>query len=304
MRIVSLLPSATEIVCALGARGALVGVSHECDHPPDVRTLPRVTRPKIRTDEASAAIDRGVRALVEQGLGVYEIDVERLKLLAPDVIVTQDQCDVCAVPFAEVEAAARATLGEGVRVVSLSPRVLGDVWTDIERVAAALGCPARGAEVVGAAKQRLASLAGNTASLGRPVVACIEWLDPLMIAGNWIPDLVAIAGGSYPFAEPGEPSRPITFEALGEAAPEVIVVMPCGFTIGRTRRELAALRARAEWRALAAVRAGRASVADGNAYLNRPGPRVVESAEILAGLIHPETCGDRIPRDAAERIPP
>lgn len=302
MRVVSLLPSATEIVCALGAAADLVGVSHECDYPPAVRALPAVTRSKIRTDVASAVIDQSVRALVERGLSVYDIDVERLRALAPDVIVTQDQCDVCAVSYREVAAAARQALGTDVRIVSLAPRVLADVWNDVQRVAAALGRAREGAALVAACTERLAALAAETAPLARPVVACIEWLDPPMTAGNWIPELVDLAGGTYPFAAAGAMSRAVSWQDVFDARPEVAVLMPCGFTIAQTRRELPALAARPEWRALPAVRAGRASVVDGNAYMNRPGPRLVESTEILAGLIHPAASARRIPAGAAEGV--
>jgi iron complex transport system substrate-binding protein len=297
MRIVSLLPSATEIVCALGAGDALVGVSHECDYPPRVRGLPVLTRPKLRVDAASADIDRDVRALVARGLGVYEIDVERLAALAPDVIVTQQQCEVCAVSFAEVEAAVRGVLPSSATIVSLTPVTLDDVWADVARVADALGASARAAAVVGESRARLARLAGRTAALPRPTVACIEWLDPLMTAGNWIPELVAIAGGSYPFREPGGASGTTSWQALRDAAPDVVVLMPCGFTVAQTERELEAFTARAEWRALPAVRSGRVSVVDGSAYFNRPGPRLVESAEILAEIVHPGVAPAARPRD-------
>jgi iron complex transport system substrate-binding protein len=302
MRVVSLLPSATEIVCALGRRDALVGVSHECDYPADVRRLPRLTRPKVRADGTSTAIDREVRDLVRQGLSVYEIDVERLQALAPDVIVTQDQCAVCAVSYADVTAAARAVLGSAVTIVSLSPRVLGDVWHDVERVAAALDRRGRGGELATACKERLAALAGRTVGLGRPVVACVEWLDPLMVAGNWVPELVEIAGGAYPFAEPGAASATTSWATLAAARPQVVVLTPCGFTIAQTRREVGWIVARPEWRALPAVAAGRVSIVDGNAYVNRPGPRIVESAEILANLIHPEACAVAVPPGAVEPL--
>jgi len=291
LRIVSLLPSATEIVCALGAADQLVGVSHECDYPPEIRGLPTLTRPKIRVDATSAAIDRDVRALVAQGLSVYEIDVERLRALAPDVIVTQQQCEVCAVSFSEVEAAARRALDREPVIVSLTPLTLGDVWEDIGRVAAALGRAERARAVIDDAQARLAAVRARTAGLPRPVVACVEWLEPPMTAANWIPEMVEIAGGAYPFATAGAHSTTTSWEALVSAAPEVVVLMPCGFTIAQTRRELAALVARAEWRALPAVRAGRASVVDGNAYFNRPGPRLVDSTELLARLVQPAAGG-------------
>jgi len=301
-RVVSLLPSATEIVCALGAGAQLVGVSHECDYPPEVRGLPALTRPKIRVDATSAAIDRDVRALVAQGLSVYEIDVERLRALAPDVIVTQQQCEVCAVSFAEVEDAARRALARDPLIVSLTPRRLDDVWADVTRVGAALGRAARAQDLVDGIGARLAALRARTAALPRPVVACVEWLDPPMTAANWIPEMVEIAGGAYPFAAAGAHSTTTSWGALVAAAPEVVVLMPCGFTIAQARRELPALLARPEWRALPAVRAGRASVVDGNAYFNRPGPRLLDSTELLARLVHPAAGGPEFGGDAVQSL--
>ncbi len=302
MRIVSMLPSATEIVCALGASDSLVGVSHECDYPPEVRGRPAVTRPKIDPRGTSAAIDADIRALVRAGLGIYEIDVDRLRALRPDVIVTQHQCDVCAVPFAEVEAAARAVVGGAVTIVSLAPRVLGDVWRDIERVAMALGRVDAGREVTARALERLGRVADLTRGLDRPTVACLEWLEPLMLAGNWMPELVEVAGGTYPFGTAGESSVVGEWQTLVTAQPDVVVLMPCGFPIAQTRRELDRVRMRPEWRALHAVRRQRASVVDGNAYFNRPGPRLVESAEILAALLHPRECGAWATPDTVEPI--
>ena len=303
MRIVSLIPSATEIVCALGAGAELVGVSHECDFPPAVRGLPALTRPKIRIDRPSAEIDQSVRALVERGLGVYEIDVDGLAAAAPDVIVTQDQCDVCAVSYADVVAAARRVLGTDAVIVSLAPNTLGDVWRDVAAVGAALERDAAATALIADMQERLARVRAATAGRQRPVTACIEWLEPLMTAGTWMPELVEIAGGVYPFAAAGTMSRVITWTALVDAAPEVAVLLPCGFTIAQTRRELAAVTARPEWRVLPAVRAGRAAVAAGNAYFNRPGPRLVESAAILARLLHPGAPLDGVPEGAYELLP-
>jgi iron complex transport system substrate-binding protein len=304
MRIVSLLPGATEIVCALGAVGELVGVSHECDYPPSVRTLPRVTRAKLDPRGRSADIDRDVRALLAQGLAIYEIDVAALAALRPDVIVTQHQCDVCAVSFDDVQAAAQQALGVDVRIVSLAPRVLGDVWDDVERVAAAVNRVDAGRGLRAAIDTRLATLAERTATASRPLVACVEWLDPLMLAANWTPELVAVAGGRYPFAAPGAQSVVRAWADLVAADPDVVVLMPCGFPIAQTRRELDRVMALPELPSLRAVRAGRAYVVDGNAYFNRPGPRLVESAEILAALLHPEACGDLAVAHSAEPVLP
>ena len=301
MRIVSLLPSATEIVCALGAGASLVGVSHECDHPSAVRSLPAVTRAKLDPRGTSAAIDRSVRDLVAQGLGVYEIDVARLADLRPDVIVTQNQCDVCAVSYADVEAAARSVLGDAVTIVSLAPHRLADVWEDVERVGLALDRVEPGRRVVAEAQGRLAALAARVRDRARPTVACIEWLDPLMMAANWTPELVAIAGGVYPFAEAGTESRTAPWDVLTDARPDAVVLMPCGFPVAQTRRELDVVRARPEWRRVRAGATG-AWIVDGNAYFNRPGPRLVDSAEILAALLHPGRGVAPPPPDACEAV--
>jgi iron complex transport system substrate-binding protein len=287
MRIVSLLPSATEIVCAVGLRDALVGRSHECDFPSGVERLPALCEPKVPIHGASAGIDRDVRRLVADGLSVYRVDAAALRSLAPDVIVTQTQCEVCAVSEADVVAATCDWAGSGVRIVSLAPARLDDVFADIERVGAALGVAARSAAVVASLRTRLAALAARTRDLPQPGVACVEWLDPLMAAGNWVPELVELAGGRNLFGSVGEHSPWLTWEAVRTADPDTIVAMPCGFDLARTRGEMPALERLPGWDALRAVRAGRVAIVDGHLYFNRPGPRLVESAEILAEILHP-----------------
>jgi iron complex transport system substrate-binding protein len=303
-RIASLLPSATEIVAALGLADRLVGVSHECDFPPEaVRGRPVLTEPKIDPRGTSAAIDSAVQALVRDGLSVYRIRAAALREARPDLIVTQDQCDVCAVSFPEVEQAVRAQLDPPAAIVSLRPNRLDDIFADIRRVAAAADAVDAGARLVADAGARLARLRSRVAhARSRPRVACIEWLDPLMLAGNWIPELVALAGGTYDLVATGAASAVITWPALIDAAPDVVIVMPCGFALAQTRRELPAIVHRPEWAALPAVQNGRAYAVDGNAYLNRPGPRIVESAELLAGLIQPGHCAGLIPPDSWQRI--
>jgi iron complex transport system substrate-binding protein len=287
MRVVSLLPSATEIVCAVGLGDALVGRSHECDFPPGVERLPALCAPKVPIHGASREIDRAVRRLVADGLSVYRVDTEGLRALAPDVIVTQTQCEVCAVSEADVVAATCDWAGSGVRIVSLAPARLDDVFADIERVGAALGVAARGTTVVARLRDRLAALAARTRDLPRPGIACIEWLDPLMAAGNWMPELAELAGGRNLFGTVGEHSPWLEWEAVRAADPDAIVAMPCGFDLARTRGELPALERLPGWESLRAVRAGRVAVVDGHQYFNRPGPRLVESAEILAEILHP-----------------
>jgi len=288
-RVVSLLPSATEIVCALGFEDRLVGRSHECDFPPSVRALPALTQAKVDAGRRSGEIDTSVRALVRDGLSVYRVDEARLRALAPELIVTQDQCEVCAASLSDVEAALARWPGVAPRVVSLDPRTLGDVLRDAVRVASALGEAERGRALQARLSDRISDLgerAAGTAS--RPGVACIEWIEPLMAAGNWMPELVALAGGEPRFGHTGRASDWITWDALRAADPDVLVVMPCGFDLARSRAELAPLRAQPGFERLRAVRSGRAYLVDGNAYMNRPGPRLVDSLEILCELSHPE----------------
>ncbi len=287
-RIVSLLPSCTEIVCALGFEDHLVGRSHECDFPVSVGRLPICTEPKFNPDGASAAIDRQVKTLVQEGLSVYRVDADRLKALAPDVILTQTQCAVCAVSEHDVEAAVREWVGERPQVVSLAPARLEDLLADVVRVASALGEPTQGRLLRGWLTARFEAVAQKAQALrARPTVACIEWLEPLMAAGNWMPELVRMAGGVNLFGQPGQHSPWLHWAQLAEQDPDVICIMPCGYEIERTKKELDVLTQRPEWRHLKAVREQRVYVADGNAYFNRPGPRLVDSLEILAELLHP-----------------
>ena len=280
MKLVSLIASSTEIVCALGFEEALVARSHECDFPPAVRRLPAITAPKFEVEGSSREIDQRVKAILADALSVYRVDADALARLAPDVIVTQTQCEVCAVSEKDVEAALCSFVGSRPRVVSLTPNALADVWVDIQRVAGALGAPERGQALVDGLRARLADLAERARPRPRPTVACIEWIDPLMAAGNWVPELVELAGGVSLFGEAGKHSPWMTRDELVAKDPDVIVVLPCGFDIARSRRELHLLRPD-ELR-------GRLVVADGNQYMNRPGPRLVESAEIFAEILHPE----------------
>lgn len=285
-RIVSLIASATEVVCALGRGGALVGRSHECDYPPEVARLPACTRPKLDVHATSAEIDRQVKALVRDALSVYDVDVAMLRSLAPSVIVTQDQCDVCAVSLKDVEQAVCDWIGEDVRIVTLRPDTLDDALADIARVARAIDAERAGAELVAAMRRRMAAVAESARGLSpRPKVALIEWIDPLMAAGNWMPELVALAGGETTLGRAGEASPWTSLDELASDA-DVIVVMPCGFDIARTRAELAPLAATPAWRCLRAVAEGRVFVADGNQYFNRPGPRLADSLEMLAEMMH------------------
>ncbi|MEP9400942.1 cobalamin-binding protein [Sphingomonas sp. VNH70] len=287
-RIVSLLPSATEIAVALGFGPELVGRSHECDFPPEVAALPRLTATRIEKGLPSRLIDDRVQAIVTAGLSCYEVDAPGLRALQPNAVLTQSQCAVCAVTPDDLTEALTDWQGSAPVLVSLAPDDLSDVWGDFQRVADALGVPERAAPVVAALQARLSAIAATAAAQPtRPTVAAIEWIDPLMVAGNWVPELIEAAGGTSLFAEAGQHSPWAEWDALVAADPDVIVMMPCGFQIPQTLGDLSPLTDRPGWAKLKAVREDRVFVADGHHFFNRPGPRLVESAEILAEVIHP-----------------
>ncbi len=288
-RIASLLPSTTEIACALGFESALVGRSHECDFPAGIAGLPVLTEPKLDASASSREIDDRVKQLVRDALSVYRVDAARLRELEPSVILTQDHCEVCAATVKDVEAALEDWMGARPRVVSLAPETLHEVWNDIRRVGEVLGEPERGRRVADDLAARMDRIRERARAAGpRPDVVCIEWIDPLMAAGNWVPELVEIAGGRDLLSEPGRHSAWLEWRELADADPDVVVMMPCGFDLARVRSEIEALGARDGWRELRAVREGRVFLTDGNQFFNRPGPRLVESAEILAEILHPE----------------
>lgn len=287
-RVVTLIASATEIVSALGCADWLVGRSHECDFPAQVAKLPVLTEPKFKVEGSSNEIDQRVKAIVEEGLSVYRVHAEELDAVAPEVIVTQDQCEVCAVSLTDVEKAVCEITNSDARIVSLRPDALKDVWTDIARVAQALDLNERGADLIGSLQTRMTDLTGQCAAQkSKPGVACIEWIEPLMAGGNWMPELVEMAGGHNLFGEAGKHSPWMEWRDIRAADPDVILVMPCGFDIARTLEEMPLMAARDGWSDLKAVREGRVVVADGNQYFNRPGPRLAESLEILAEVCHP-----------------
>ena len=291
-RIASLLPSSTEMICALGLEENLVGVSHECDYPERIQDRPPLTAAKINVRGDSRTIDQEVRALVQDGLSVYRIEIDELKALQPDLIVTQDQCDVCAVSYAEVVSVTREVLGTDVEVLSLSPNLLQDIWSDIRSVGKATGRLAAADELLEDLFDRVNTIVAETITIPDPPrVAAIEWIEPLMLAGNWMPELIQLAGGKDGFCRAGEHAPIIEWETLREYAPEVIIIMPCGYALDRVLVEAPALAQLPGWNELPAVQAGKVFAVDGNAYFNRPGPRIVDSLEILCGLLHPELFG-------------
>ena len=288
VRIVSLIASATEIVCALGRRDWLVGRSHECDFPADVLGLPALTAPKFKVEGTSAEIDVRVQQIVREGLSVYRVDGDVLQALAPDVIVTQDHCEVCAVSLSDVEAATCTWTGKPVAIVSLKPDSTADVYADIRRVARALDAGTAGEALVASLQARIAAVSARVAGRPRPRVAFIEWVEPLMAGGNWMPELIAAAGGDNLFGAAGKHSDWMQWDEVVAADPDVIVVAPCGYGLARCLEELPLLQAKPGWANLKAVREARVYFADGNAYFNRPGPRLAESTEMLAEMLHPE----------------
>lgn len=297
MRIVSLLASATEMIAALGCLDQMVGRSHECDYPPQVLSLPTVSRPQIMIETSSAEIDAQIKQRAQSGiaavqdpaltaLSIYAIDIEQLQALRPDVIFTQNQCEVCAVSERDVTRAVRQLTGLEPRVVSLSPYRLQDVWTDVLRVGQALNRSEQAEQLVRGYQHRLDTMQAATARFGtRPRITILEWLDPLMGSGNWTPELVAFAGGENVFGEVGQHSPWISWEELRAADPDVLVLAPCGYTIERALEDLPILQSNPAWQTLSAVRNGRVYAIDGNQYLNRSGPRLVESAELLGRVL-------------------
>ena len=282
MKIVSLLPSSTEIVCKLGFRDNLVGVSHECDYPVSVKDLPILTKPQFSPRNSSQEIDNSVQDLLKKGLSVYEVDTDLLKKLAPDLIITQAQCEACAVSLNDVKEAVSDWIGNIPDIVSLEPNYLDEVWSDFERVGEKLNSSDSYLKFKSEIEQRLENLKQKSQQLSkRPTVVCVEWIDPLMIAANWVPELVDIAGGSNMLSKPGSHSHIFKWEEIIESNPEFIIMMPCGFDINRTLEEIEILKQKTDWSNLEAVKSNHVFVVDGNQYFNRPGPRLIESAEIL-----------------------
>ena len=275
-RVISLIPSATEMVCALGCESWLVGRSHECDFPPSVQSLPVCTEPKFDPTGSSQEIDDRVKRLLQHALSVYEVKKDVLQQLCPDLIVTQAQCEVCAVSLSDVERTVAEWIESKPSIVSLSPNRLADVWDDLLRVAKALEVSEVGERVQAQLQSRVAVIHERTSHVPEhPTVGCVEWLDPFMASANWMPELVAYAGGRNVFGEAGAHAPWITWEGLREHDPDVVVLLPCGFTIARTRLELSVLTSKYGWSELSAVRHNRVYILDGNQYFNRSGPRLV-----------------------------
>jgi iron complex transport system substrate-binding protein len=300
MRVVSLLPAATEIVAALGRLDDLVAVSHECDFPPEVAAKPRITRCEIHGNHLpSAEIDQWVRRELQTTRTLYTMDEALLRELAPDVILTQRLCDVCAVGYHSVVALA-ATLPGPPRIVNLEPLRLGDVFQDILNVGSALDAAASAARVVGEIQARVNGVKRRASALVRRRCVLLEWIDPPYRSGHWGPDLVTLAGGAEMLGVAGTNAAVTTWDAIRAAAPEVLVIACCGYDVARTMADLPILRTAPGWDDLPAVRTGEVWVLDGSAYVSRPGPRLADSVEIIAGCLHPDTFGLPSPTDAVK----
>jgi iron complex transport system substrate-binding protein len=289
LKIVSLLPSATEIICALGLEDDLVGRSHECDYPESVKHLPVCTEANFPDGLSSADIDVKVKEILADALSVYTVKREVIKSLAPDVVITQDQCEVCAVSLTDVELALDSYLDKKAQIISLRPNSLQDIFNDISTIAKALDAELAGEDLLELLNERVDIIKHKLKFADdKPTVACIEWLEPLMVSGNWVPGLVEIAGGTPILAKQGAHSPYISWDDIRAQNPEVIVVMPCGFSIERTLKEMDLLMQQPGFADLKAVKNNRLYIADGNQYFNRPGPRIVDSIEILAEIIRPK----------------
>lgn len=286
MRIVSLLPSATEIICSLGLREQLVGVSHECDFPPGVADLPRVTRSAIDSHQSSREIDAQVRDQLTASKALYSLNEPLLRSLEPDLFITQALCDVCAVSADEVDDVAGRLPGEP-RVINLEPSSLGDVFATISDIAESTGVEAAATDLIGRLQDRIQCVRERVRATARqaPRVAFLEWIDPLFNAGHWTPELVELAGAVDVTGSKGQPSRTFSWRELVAAEPEVLVIGCCGYSIKRTLEDMPILTSRPEWARLPCTRTDQVFVADGNHYFNRPGPRLVDSLELLAAAL-------------------
>ena len=287
-RVLSLLSSTTEIIYALGCGDRLVGRSHECDYPEEVYELPICTIPKFNVEGTSREVDDEVKSLVQSALSIYYINEKLLKELKPDIIFTQSQCEVCAVSVSDVENALKNITGLSSRVVSIEPNSIEDIFNDILTIAQILNVRNKGKELVELIKAKIDSTEKIVYQKSSPSVAAIEWIDPLMAAGNWVPQLIKVAGGKNLFGEAGKHSPWMKYNDLLEQDPEIIIVMPCGYDIKKSLIEIKTLESKKGWGSLKAVRNRNVYITDGNQFFNRPGPRIIESLEILLEIIHPE----------------
>ena len=291
MKIVTLIPSATEIVAFLGQKQFIIGKSHECDFPKDLSKVIKITEPKIDVEGTSGEIHKQIEVILEKSLSVYKVHVDELKKLNPDFIVTQSHCEVCAVSFSEVENITKKHLGKNTKIISLQPNKLQEVFDDIRRVAKSLNVDNdHNNKLINSLDTRLDNIKKKTQKLKKPKILCVEWIDPLMAAGNWMPEMTRIAGGDDVLGKIGVDSHWIKFEDIKKQDPDFIVFIPCGFNLDKTNDEVKKLLIKNnDWKKLKAFKNRNLYVTDGNQYFNRPGPRLVDSIEILAEIFHSNT---------------
>tara|TARA_A100000164_G_scaffold76413_1_gene64442 strand:+ start:3459 stop:4385 length:927 start_codon:yes stop_codon:yes gene_type:complete len=285
-RVLSLLSSTTEVVCALGCADQLVGRSHECDYPPEVMNLPICTKPKFNIDGSSIEVDGQVKSILQNALSVYYINEDLLKKLKPDIILTQSQCEVCAVSEKDVQSVVKNITGINPDIISVEPNSIKDIFSDIKIIAEVLNVVDRGADLIDFMKNRIRVLKKSYDIKSGPTVAAIEWINPLMAAGNWVPELIEMAGGVNLFGEAGKHSPWMNYQDLIEKNPQTIIIMPCGYNIQKSIVEIDSLIKQKGWEELSAVKNDKVYITDGNQFFNRPGPRIIESLEILIEIFH------------------
>jgi len=286
-RIVSFLPSATEMACALGLGDRLMGITHECDYPPEVKSKRTVVHSSLPIETMTQPeIDAAVSARMRQGLSLYQVDEAAVREIAPDIILTQDLCQVCAPSGNEVSQLLKR-LPNQPRILWQTPKTIGEIFDAMRELGEATGCEAAASTLIRDGRARLDQIAAKTSGLQRPRVFCMEWMDPIFCCGHWVPEMVRIAGGQDDLGREGSDSVRVSWDEVRRAAPDVVIVMPCGFDLEKTAAESARLSSYEGWRDLPAVRSGRVYAVDANSYFARPGPRVVEGTELLAHLIHP-----------------
>ena len=298
-RIVSLLPSCTEIICRLGYSKQLVGISHECDYPYSISGLPVLTRARLSTEGTSIEINKSVTDLLQRGLSVYDVDSSLLKSLSPDIIVTQAQCEACAVSLDQVQGIVSNWTLNQTEIISLEPNTLNEVWLGFDIIAKTMGTPEYSTILKSEINERVKFLKDKMKGTDqKPTVLCIEWIEPIMVAANWVPELVGLAGGKNVMSVSGTDSNFCSWDEIKKTNPEIIIMMPCGFGIKRTLEDIHYLQNRKGWQELKAVKENKVFAVDGNQYFNRPGPRLVDSAEILAEIIHSEYFERKFTEDA------
>ena len=285
MRIISLISSATEIICSLGCSDFLVGISHECDYPETIIDLPVCSEPRFNVDGSSIEVDNQVKSLLQEALSIYRIKENKISELKPDIIITQSQCNVCAVSLDDVQNALKKNLKINPQIISLEPNNLNDVWMDIKKLGNKLNKKVAADEIVNSINDEILHLKKHNHSKSDINVACIEWIDPLMFAGNWVPEIVDIAGGKDLFGLKGRHSSWSNYSELYKKNPDKIVFMPCGYNIDKTKIEIEILYKKREWMELKAVKSGNIYIADGSQYFNRPGPRLLDSIKIMNDII-------------------